>query len=127
MGSGGYAKVYEVFNPDKELYALKVINLHGLSPSSQRDQLKEVDFLSSFRDSPHVIRMIDHEHVENDEEHVLYILLERGEVDLAGILHKLDGESRLTPTKLRYFWEQMLEAVQTIHKMGIGTYLMFIK
>ena len=51
LGSGGYSKVYEVFNPEKELYALKVVNLKGISEESKKDLLKEIEYLKLFKGS----------------------------------------------------------------------------
>ena len=50
---------------------------------------------------------------------MLYILLERGECDLHSILERLNNKEEMTPTKLRFYWEQMLEAVQSIHNKRI--------
>lgn len=55
--------------------------------------------------------MVDHEY--KDES--ILMLLERGETDLETIVQRLIKEDRLTPSKLRYFWEEMLEGIIGIY------------
>lgn len=120
IGEGGYSTVYEVFDTDKTLRALKVVELTGLETSLKEDLLKEIEFLLKFRGSEHVIQLIDYEHAtRSNGEESLYILMERGECDLSSILNQLNHKERLTPSKLRYFWEQMLESVLVVHEKGI--------
>ena len=124
IGEGGYSTVYEVFNKARELFALKVVKPHESNSTVWSDLRKEIDFLSELRNCKHVVRLVDHERVELDggqeeEEEALYILMERGECDLSHILLQLDKDERLTPSKIRFYWEQMLEAVQAVHGHGI--------
>ena len=119
IGEGGYSKVLEVFNKNKELFALKVVDIRSLSNQTQKEVEKEVHFLKKLQGSKHVIKLIDHERVLNDEKDELLIVLERGECDLSVVLRRLTLKEQLTPTKLRFYWEQMLEAVQSIHNNHI--------
>jgi serine/threonine-protein kinase TTK/MPS1 len=119
IGSGGYSKVYEVYNENKELFALKVVHMAEVSDGFQEELLKEINFLERFKGSDHVIEMIEYEYRKTEEEHVLLVLMERGECDLSYVLSRLQQKERLTPSKLRFFWEQMLEAVQTIHNENV--------
>ena len=122
IGEGGYSTVYEVFNKERELFALKVVKPHESNSTVWCDLLKEIDFLSELRNCKHVVKLVDHERVEfngGQKEEALYILMERGECDLSHILSKLDNDERLTPSKIRFYWEQMLEAVQAVHEHGI--------
>ena len=119
IGEGGYSTVYEVFNKERELFALKVVKPHESNSTVWSDLLKEIDFLTELRSCKHVVKLVDHERVEIEREEALYILMERGECDLSHILSKLDRDERLTPSKIRFYWEQMLEAVQAVHGHGI--------
>ena len=119
LGEGGYAKVYEVFNHEKELFALKVIKIEGLSETMQEEVMQEIRFLKKFQSDERVVTLIEYDHQINDEGNTLYIRMERGECDLNSILDNLTSAQRLTPARLRYFWEQMLEGVQAIHDQRI--------
>ncbi len=56
-------------------------------------------------------RMYDFEHKTNPltGENKLYILMERGDCDLESIIRRLIKQKDLTPAKLRFYWEEMLE------------------
>lgn len=45
--------------------------------------------------------------------------MERGEIDLDTIVRNLKAKKNFTPAKLRFYWEQMLEAICQIHHNGI--------
>ena len=40
-------------------------------------------------------------------------MMERGECDLETIVEKLIEKDRFTPAKIRYYWEEMLEALKS--------------
>ena len=102
-----------------------MVNLLETSEAATIELRKEIDLLDRFKDNFHVIQMIAHDNrvvkatEVTEEENDLYILMERGECDLSHVLTALEDHQRLTPTKLRYYWEQMLEAVIAVHKEGI--------
>lgn len=52
-------KVYEVFNDNKEVFALKVVNLNDTKVKAEL--MAEIDFLKELKDSTKVINMIDYE------------------------------------------------------------------
>lgn len=55
LGEGGYAKVYEVFNENNELFALKVVDL---SESKMKEELlQEIEFLKKFKNNKRVIQV----------------------------------------------------------------------
>ena len=55
LGQGGYARVYEVFNEDNELFALKVVDL---SESKVKEELlKEIHFLHALKGCERVIQV----------------------------------------------------------------------
>jgi len=45
--------------------------------------------------------------------------MERGEIDLETIVKNLKDNKSFTPSKIRFYWEQMLEATAAIHEKGI--------
>lgn len=55
LGQGGYAKVYEVFNEDNELFALKVVDL--AESKVKEELLKEINFLKMLKDCDRVIQV----------------------------------------------------------------------
>ena len=120
IGEGGFSKVYEVFDPEKQLFALKVVDFIGVTDALKADLLREIEFLQRFKGHRSVIEMVDFEHYrEGDDVNRLHILLERGECALSTVLRSLTHHATLTPSKLRFYWEQMLEALQTIHTEGV--------
>jgi serine/threonine-protein kinase TTK/MPS1 len=121
IGEGGYSVVYEVFNDERDLYALKVVKFDERNTMLWDELLKEIQFLLKLKDCKHVVQMFAYEHVKfgGTDNEALYILMERGECDLSYILSQLKDDERLTPSKIRFYWEQMLEAVQGIHRMRI--------
>ncbi len=96
-----------MFDSDKSLYALKVVNLSDASDNLRADLVREIDLLLEFRSSLHVIQLIEHEHVVKEDgdqsEDTLYMLLERGECDLNHLLNL----TSMTPARLRFYWEQV--------------------
>ncbi len=55
MFQGGYAKVYEVFNEDNELFALKVVDL--CESRVKEELLQEISFLQKFKGNDRVIQV----------------------------------------------------------------------
>ena len=47
------------------------------------------------------------------------MLLERGEIDLDDVIKNLKKENNFSTSKMRFYWEQMLEAVEEVHARGI--------
>jgi hypothetical protein len=52
-------------------------------------------------------------------QNLLYVVLEKGEADFAAYLK--ERRYKLHPIELRYFWMQMLKAVDAIHAAGMNT------
>ena len=49
----------------------------------------------------------------------IYILMERGERDLYGFTSRLCRASSLSPAKIRFLWEGMLEALKAVHDQRV--------
>ena len=139
LGEGGYSRVYEVFNDKNLLFALKVVNLRIVDPDEKEAYFSEIKFLELFSNSSRVVRIHGHELVEendfgaqrnigsddeDDEEEdtgqALMVLMERGETDLDLAIKGFKDQGRLTVAKIKYFWEEMLEAVKVVHKKNVA-------
>ena len=55
----------------------------------------------------------------NKSNRFLFLLLERGEIDLDNKIKHLKEHHNFSVSKLRFYWEQMLEAVKECHIRGI--------
>lgn len=114
IGRGGSSKVYQVVDQaDKKCYALKRVDLRGPDDKLKDAYLNEIDLLKRLRDSGCVVKLIDWE----IQKHNLYIVVEKGDVDLATFLktrrHQIDD------IFIQFYWNEMLKCVSAIHKEGI--------
>merc|ERR1719348_1484905 len=64
-----------------------------------------------------IVRLYDHEKV--DSEDLLYVIMEKGDTDLATLLKKYSNRREITPAMIKHYWTEMLHAVSVIHKRGI--------
>jgi len=120
IGKGGSSRVYKVLSNDFSIYALKKVNLKNLDEPTITSYSNEIDLLCSFKteEAPHIIRLVDHE--VNKEQNVLYMLMEYGEADLSKLLRsKAKSKEGVDTNFIRYVWQQMLRAVQTVHAAKI--------
>ena len=58
--------------------------------------------------------MYDYEYLE--EEKILYVVMERGDTDLATVLKKM---LKISAIQRKFYWSEMLEAVQVVHNEKI--------
>lgn len=118
IGRGGSSKVFKVLAPDMSILALKKVGLRNLDESTLSGYLNEIDLLLSFKESLHIIKLIDYE--INKEHGNLYMVMEFGEADLGRLLRDaLKRSARPNINFIRFMWEQMLQAVQTVHAAKI--------
>ncbi len=137
IGRGGSSKVFKVLSPDNTILALKKVSLRNLDEGTLAGYLNEIELLKSFTGATdHIIRLYDYE--INHEHGNLYMLMEYGEADLSRLLKKglanpQRGEPRPAAAEdgggrpqgrrdynfIRYMWQQMLLAVQTVHAAKI--------
>jgi hypothetical protein len=113
IGKGGSGKVYKVFDAKKNIYALKKVKLKGCSQQITRGFMNEVLMLKHLRGKKNIVQLIDYE--ARTTEGYLYLVMECGDTDLSLLLRS----SNLNENQIRLYWEQMLEAVQTIHEEKI--------
>ncbi|CAJ0588916.1 unnamed protein product [Cylicocyclus nassatus] len=115
LGKGGSSRVYEVFDEARsEVCALKVVDL-GDDPVVRDCYLNEIELLNSLQGSPYVIKMIEYELREC--ENTLYVVMEKGDIDLATFLKT--RRSEIDSNFVRYHWNEMLRCVKVIHDRKI--------
>ena len=119
LGQGGYSQVYEVFDANKSLFALKVVDLSDQSSKTKNDLMKEILFLEKLRKCEYVVQAFEYQIKETNTDNSILVLLEKGDKDLNGILERVKRGGGLTSSRLRFYWEQMLVALQEVHGFGI--------
>lgn len=119
LGEGGYSCVYEVYDVDKNLFALKIVDLNIQSDNVRQDLIREIVFLERLKSCNLVVKAYDYEIRETETEYKIFVLMEKGDKDMHQIMEEHRQNFTLSPAKLRYFWEQMLEAVQQVHDNNI--------
>lgn len=109
LGQGGSSKVYQVRDADGKTYALKrvVVSHSGFFESFKN----EVALLKKLKGMDNIVQMYDAE--INDADEKILIIMEYGETDLSRFL--IAQTEPMGVDKIRYYWRQMLEAVQVIH------------
>lgn len=131
VGKGGSSKVYKVMAPNKKIFALKRIRLNGRDQEAATGFLDEITLLTRLKGKSNIIQLIDSEVHKKDG--IIYMVLECGDIDLAKLLHRHEaalqerksmhggGTSSMDVDEnfVRMYWEQMLHAVDTIHRERI--------
>ena len=132
VGQGGTCKVYKVLCPKRKTYALKRIRLQGREKETIAGFMDEIRLLQSLRGKENIIQLVDAEVCKT--EGLIYVVLEYGEIDLARLLSKREKQARakgkggangqsnagmIDDNFLRLYFEQMVEAVGTIHELKI--------
>ncbi|PVU96722.1 hypothetical protein BB561_001012 [Smittium simulii] len=115
-GRGGSSKVYKVLGNKNDLYAIKRVSLLKTDPLVIQGYMDECKLLRKLDGNPFIIQLYDSE--VQREKGLFYMVMELGEIDLAGLLRR-HGELPLSMNFIRLYWEQMLNAVQTIHEAKI--------
>jgi len=117
------------------LVAIKRVDLTETSAVEAQGFRNEIKLLKKLRGNPRIVTLFDSEErlEEGGRARVLYIVMEHGEKDLSRLLKEViacrvsanpdgavkDIRSALTDAKVKFYWEEMLEAVQVIHREGI--------
>ncbi|KAL0032168.1 hypothetical protein WJX77_008646 [Trebouxia sp. C0004] len=124
VGRGGSSKVFKVMAPNRKIFALKRIKLQGKDSEASKGFVDEITLLQRLRGKQNIIQLVDAEVIQ--AEGTIYMVLEYGDIDLARLLAKHEqarreggGADELDENFIRLYWQQMLQAVQTIHEARI--------
>uniref|UniRef100_A0AAV2MBC7 Protein kinase domain-containing protein n=1 Tax=Knipowitschia caucasica TaxID=637954 RepID=A0AAV2MBC7_KNICA len=113
IGRGGSSKVYQVLDQKKQLFAVKYVDLEDADPQTVESYKNEIEHLNQLQQySDQIIKLYDYE-ITNG---YIYMLMECGNLDLNTWLR---NRKSVNPLERKFYWKNMLEAVQTIHKHGI--------
>ncbi|KAJ9146343.1 hypothetical protein P3X46_028622 [Hevea brasiliensis] len=142
IGSGGSSEVHKVISSDCTIYALKKIKLKGRDYATAYGFCQEIDYLNKLKGKNNIIQLIDYEVTDKNllrevvngstsnkdgrvkDDGYIYMVLEYGEIDLAHMLSQkwkeLDSNNQIIDENwLRFYWQQILQAVNTIHEERI--------
>ncbi|KAL0326235.1 UNVERIFIED_CONTAM: Serine/threonine-protein kinase MPS1 [Sesamum radiatum] len=142
IGSGGSSEVHKVISSDCTIYALKKIKLRGRDYSTAYGFCQEIEYLNRLRGKNNIIQLVDYEVTDKTllqevmngtmsikdgrvkDDACIYMVLEYGEIDLAHMLaqkwKELDrSNATIDESWLRFYWQQILLAVNTIHEERI--------
>ncbi|CAM0875242.1 unnamed protein product [Alopecurus aequalis] len=139
IGSGGSSEVHKVISKECAIYALKKIKLRGRDYPTAYGFCQEIEYLNKLKGRSNIIQLIDYEVTDknllkegcvsprdgriNDDQYI-YMVLEFGEIDLANMVaqkwkERSSSNMKIDENWLRFYWQQMLEAVNTIHEERI--------
>ncbi|ESO84276.1 hypothetical protein LOTGIDRAFT_108333, partial [Lottia gigantea] len=117
-GRGGSAKVYQVLDEKNNVRALKCVDLDGSAHVVIEGYKNEINLLKRLQYCDAVIKMYDYEFDEINNK--LNVILEYGETDLAVHLSsRKKGGKSLGEAVIKFYWQEMLSAVNALHKEGI--------
>nr|GMD81904.1 serine/threonine-protein kinase mph1 isoform X1 [Ipomoea batatas] len=142
IGSGGSSEVHKVISSDCTIYALKRIKLKGRDHATAYGFCQEIEYLKTLKGKNNIIQLIDYEVTDKNllqevmngsmsnkdgrvkEDGFIYMVLEYGEIDLAHMLSQKwreldDCNATIDENWLRFYWQQVLLAVNTIHEERI--------
>ncbi|KAL6909427.1 hypothetical protein ACP4OV_001708 [Aristida adscensionis] len=140
IGSGGSSEVHKVISAECIIYALKKIKLKGRDYPTAYGFCQEIEYLNKLKGKSNIIQLIDYEVTDKSllledsmsprkdgrikDDHYIYMVLEYGEIDLAHMVaqkwkERNSSNMKIDENWLRFYWQQMLEAVSTIHEERI--------
>ena len=135
IGKGGSSVVYRALDDKNQMRAIKKVDLSQIDKQQAEDFRNEISFLERLKGHERIIEIFGWEQKICDDGEFLYLVMECGEKDLGILLKELcsTNNSSLKPTngiavskrrvltenKVKFYWEEMLEAVQVIHGEGI--------
>ncbi|KQK13566.1 hypothetical protein BRADI_1g11020v3 [Brachypodium distachyon] len=139
IGSGGSSEVHKVISMERAIYALKKIKLKGRDYPTAYGFCQEIEYLNKLKGKSNIIQLIDYEVTDKNllkegsvsprdgrikDDRYIYMVLEYGEIDLAHMVaqkwkERNNSNMKIDENWLRFYWQQMLEAVNTIHEERI--------
>ena len=119
VGRGGSSKVFRVLSSDGRVLALKRIKLKETEiEHSFAGYANEITLLRRLAGKPGIVRLFAAD-ISKDTGSI-HMVMEAGEADLATVLTRTRNEKGYCDGNFaRLAWQQMLEAVQTIHEERI--------
>lgn len=117
VGRGGSSKVYQVLDQSYNMLAVKHIDFEGATEATIQSYMNEVTLLKRLQYSDLVVKLFDYE--LDYTENCLYLVLECGETDLATMFKNRTKKERVPREMVKFYWGEMLRAVQVLHKEGI--------
>ena len=76
-----------IFQKEKNIYALKTVNLKNQSERSKGELIKEIVFLEKLKNCNGVVKAFEYELHETEDDHWMYVLMEKGDMDLQQVLN----------------------------------------
>ncbi|KAG8062262.1 hypothetical protein GUJ93_ZPchr0003g17742 [Zizania palustris] len=139
IGSGGSSEVHKVISAECKIYALKKIKLKGRDYPTAYGFCQEIEYLNKLKGKSNIIQLIDYEVTDKillqdgspspkdgriKDDQYIYMVLEYGEIDLAHMVaqewkERNNSNMKIDENWLRFYWQQMLKAVNTIHEERI--------
>lgn len=120
LGKGGSSRVYEAFDEEKStVVAIKRVDLSDADDAQREGFINEINMLHKLQGLDRIVKLYDYENVVDEAEELLYVVMEKGDTDLAQLLKKYASNKELTPAMIKHYWAEMLHAVAQIHKNGI--------
>lgn len=122
IGKGGSSRVYRVLSPSRTILALKRVQVRrpcANFKSTFDSYANEIDLLRRLQGASNIVYCYDAE--VREERGLIDLVMEYGDIDLAKYLTNGGKKSPKTMDEnfRRLYWQQMLEAVQTIHEAKI--------
>jgi len=118
LGKGGSSKVYEAVDEQKNnVVAIKRVDLSCADDQQTKGYINEINLLAKLQGEDRIVKLHDYELDESRE--VLYVVMEKGDTDLASLLKNYAMQKEITPAMVKHYWTEMLHAVSVIHKREI--------
>lgn len=118
VGKGGSSTVYKVLSSEMKILALKRVKVPKSSGfrATLDSFANEISLLKKLKGSPTIVNLHDAE--VREENGTILLIMEYGDTDLAKHLFNRKG-AKIPSNFIRVYWQQMLEAVHTIHEARI--------
>ncbi|KAK6541234.1 Cell cycle serine/threonine-protein kinase cdc5/MSD2 [Orbilia ellipsospora] len=113
LGEGGFARCFEVYNPDGELFAAKVVSKKSLSSARMKSKFLGELQVHKTMEHPNIVRFKE---CFEDPQNVYMILELCNNKSLMDLLRK---RKFFTEPEARYFLIQMLGAVKYMHSRNV--------
>ena len=103
-------------NDSRKLFAIKCVDMEGADDLTINSYHNEIALLQKLQRSDRIIRMYEYEYSET--RNMLYVVMERGDTDLNSLFRDVKKRNAISKNMQIFYWEQMLEAVNVLHREG---------